>query len=39
MAMYNPPHPGEVIREEILKQLGLSVTEAATLRRKPQNTF
>ena len=29
MAMYNPPHPGEVIREEILKQLGLSVTEAA----------
>ncbi|RKZ91306.1 MAG: addiction module antidote protein, HigA family [Candidatus Parabeggiatoa sp. nov. 1] len=29
MAMYNPPHPGEVIREEILKPLGLSVTEAA----------
>ena len=29
MAMYNPPHPGEVIREEILKPLGLSVTETA----------
>lgn len=29
MAMYNPPHPGEVIKEEILKQLGLSVAEAA----------
>jgi len=29
MAMYNPPHPGEVIREEILKPLGLSVAETA----------
>lgn len=29
MAMYNPPHPGEVIKEEILKPLGLSVEETA----------
>jgi antitoxin HigA-1 len=29
MAMHNPPHPGEVIREEILKPLGLSVSKAA----------
>jgi len=29
MAMYNPPHPGEVIKEEILKPLKLSVAETA----------
>lgn len=29
MMMYNPPHPAEVIREDILPELGLSVTEAA----------
>jgi antitoxin HigA-1 len=29
MRMYNPPHPGEIIREDCLKALGLSVTEAA----------
>ena len=29
MAMKNPCHPGEIIREEVLKPLGLSVTEAA----------
>lgn len=29
MLMYNPPHPGEVIRELCLNPLGLSVTEAA----------
>ena len=29
MKMYNPPHPGELIREECLKPLGLSVTAAA----------
>jgi addiction module HigA family antidote len=29
MAMYNPPHPGEVITEEILKPLRLSVAEMA----------
>ena len=27
--MYNPPHPGEMLREDILPALGLSVTEAA----------
>lgn len=27
--MYNPPHPGEVIRELCLEPLGISVTAAA----------
>ena len=27
--MLNPPHPGEIIKEDILPELGLSVTEAA----------
>lgn len=27
--MYNPPHPGEIIREEYMKPLGLTVTEMA----------
>jgi addiction module HigA family antidote len=29
MVMYNPPHPGEVIRELCLEPLGLTVTDAA----------
>ena len=29
MAMQNPPHPGEVVREECLDPLGLTVTRAA----------
>lgn len=29
MRMYNPPHPGETLREDILPALGLSVTDAA----------
>ena len=29
MRMYNPPHPGEVLRELCLEPLGLSVTDAA----------
>ncbi|OOF39878.1 addiction module antidote protein, HigA family [Rodentibacter rarus] len=29
MRMHNPPHPAEVIRDDILPELGLSVTEAA----------
>ena len=29
MEMFNPPHPGEIIREDCLVPLGLSVTEAA----------
>ena len=27
--MFNPPHPGETLREDILPALGLTVTEAA----------
>jgi addiction module HigA family antidote len=27
--MYNPPHPGELLRLELLDELGLTVTEAA----------
>ena len=29
MEMFNPPHPGEIIREDCLKPLNLSVTETA----------
>jgi addiction module HigA family antidote len=29
MDMYNPPHPGEIVREDCLKALYLTVTEAA----------
>ncbi len=29
MKMFNPPHPGLMIREDVLPDLGLSVTEAA----------
>jgi antitoxin HigA-1 len=29
MPMYNPPHPGEVIRAEIIEAHNLTVTEAA----------
>jgi antitoxin HigA-1 len=29
MRMHNPPHPGEILREDCLKPLGLSVTAAA----------
>ena len=29
MAMKNPPHPGDIIREEIIEALGLTVTSAA----------
>lgn len=27
--MKNPPHPGELLREDVLQPLGLEVTEAA----------
>lgn len=27
--MHNPPHPGELLREEVIIELGLSVTEVA----------
>lgn len=29
MKMHNPPHPGEIIREQCLEPLGLTVTAAA----------
>lgn len=29
MMMYDPPHPGELLREDVLPAMGLSVTEAA----------
>ena len=29
MSMYNPPHPGFILREDVLPDLGYSVTEAA----------
>lgn len=29
MKMYNPPHPGEILRELCLEPLGLTVTQAA----------
>jgi addiction module HigA family antidote len=28
--IYNPPHPGETLREDVLPALGLTITEAAT---------
>jgi addiction module HigA family antidote len=31
MPMKNPPHPGEVVREEVLRPLGLSLTKAAEI--------
>ena len=31
MAMKNPPHPGEIIRDEIIEALGLTVTSAAEI--------
>jgi addiction module HigA family antidote len=33
MPMFNPPHPGELIRTEIIEPLGLSVTAAAKILR------
>ncbi|PFG11553.1 MULTISPECIES: HigA family addiction module antitoxin [unclassified Marinobacter] len=29
MTMYQPPHPGETLREDVLPELKLSVTELA----------
>jgi addiction module HigA family antidote len=31
MPMKNPPHPGEIIREDVIHALGLSVTRAAKI--------
>jgi addiction module HigA family antidote len=27
--MHNPPHPGEILKEDVLPDLGLTVTDAA----------
>jgi addiction module HigA family antidote len=27
--MFDPPHPGEILREDVLPEMGLTVTEAA----------
>lgn len=37
--MYNPPHPGEIIRELCLAPLGLTVTETAKGLGVSRNTF
>jgi addiction module HigA family antidote len=29
MTMHNPPHPGEILRDDVLPELGLGVTDAA----------
>jgi addiction module HigA family antidote len=29
--MKNPPHPGEIIREDVIKALGLTITKAAEI--------
>jgi addiction module HigA family antidote len=37
--MYNPPHPGEIIREFCVEALGLTVTEAANALGVSRETF
>ena len=39
MPMKNPPHPGEIIREEVIRALGLSVTRAAKILRVRRATL
>jgi addiction module HigA family antidote len=29
IGMFNPPHPGAILREDVLPEMGLTVTEAA----------
>ncbi len=29
MSMYNPPHPGEILREDVLPGLEITITQAA----------
>ena len=29
MSMYNPPHPGRVVRQECIEPLGLTIARAA----------
>ena len=30
ISMFNPPHPGEILREDVLPEMGLTVTDAAS---------
>ncbi|MGI9282259.1 MAG: HigA family addiction module antitoxin [Endozoicomonas sp.] len=39
MEMYNPAHPGEILGEEILKPLGISITKAAELLKVSRKTL
>ncbi len=39
MRMYNPPHPGEIIREFCIGPLGLTVTDAARSLAVTRKTF
>ena len=39
MGMYNPPHPGEIIKELCVEPLGLTVTEAAKALGVTRKTF
>ena len=38
MKMFNPPHPGEVLRQMCLDPLGLTVTQAAEALRVSRKT-
>ncbi len=37
--MFNPPHPGEIIREFCVEPLGISITEAARALGITRKTF
>ena len=39
MGMYNPPHPGEIIKEFCIEPLGLTVTDAAGFLGVTRKTF
>jgi addiction module HigA family antidote len=39
MEMYNPPHPGEIIREFCIEPLSLTVTDAAKALGVTRKTF
>ena len=39
MKMYNPPHPGEILKELWLEPLGISITQAANAMGLKRNTL
>lgn len=39
MTMFNPPHPGEIIKEDIIPGLAITVTEAASQLGVSRNTL